>query len=208
VTGMWGGGDAGGVCSIPPAPKVHVMPRTRSVARSVARTFVRRSLASLVTLATTLALAACQGTNQGTNAPDALAKGEPLLAVEFLGGWSPHRTATFVDSAAGRWKKIRCDPTISVSPCSRGTLRDSGTLTPDQTRALFAALRAPAFQALPLDIPGGGGPEVDGTLYTLTFGRGDSLRSVLWRSMAPLPAALQEVIAHLDAVTAESWKQQ
>lgn len=167
------------------------------------RTFARFSLATLATVAT-LALAACQG----TNAPDTLDTGDPMLAVEFMGGWSPHRTATFIDSAEGRWQKIRCDPTVSVSPCRRGTLQASGTLTPDETRALFAALRAPAFRALPSDIPGGSGPEVDGTLYTLTFGWGDSLRLVQWRSMAPLPAALQDVVARLDAVTNESWKQQ
>lgn len=175
-------------------------PRSRSFARPIARPISQALSRAILPLA--LALAACRGSSD----PVTLAPGEPWLAVEVLGGWTNYRVTTFVDSATGRWEKIRCDPTISSSPCRRGTLVASGSANAQDLHALFAAVQGAAFNAVPSDIPGGSGPEVDGTLFTMTIAREGAPRSVQWRSGAPLPAALEAAIAHLETIVGNEWR--
>ena len=170
-------------------------PRSRPIARPISQALSR----AILPLA--LALAACRGSSD----PVTLAPGEPWLAVEVLGGWTNYRVTTFVDSATGRWEKIRCDPTISSSPCRRGTLVASGSASGDDLRALFAAVRSSAFIALPPDIPGGAGPELDGALFTMTIVPDGSARSLQWRSGATLPAALAAAIARFETIVGEGW---
>lgn len=173
------------------------MPIARPISRPVAHT-----LARAVVLLALAVVAACRGSSD----PVTLVPGEPWLAVEVLGGWTSHRMTTFVDSSTGRWEKIQCDPTISSRPCRRGTLVASGSASGDDLRALFAAVRGAAFDAVPSDIPGGSGPEVDGTLFTMTIAREGAPRSVQWRTGAPLPAPLTAAVARLETIVGSEWR--
>jgi hypothetical protein len=163
--------------------------------------FVSRSILPAVFLATS-GLTSCTKPHE----PVVATPSDATLTVDVIGGFTPYRWSTSVTSDTRRWTKIRCDATLSAVPCPRGTVRASGSIQPDAMNSLVQAATSDAARALPVDIPGGGGPEVDGVLYTLTVADGTGRRSVLWRSGAALPAALQLIVTRLDVAVSPAWR--
>lgn len=155
-----------------------------------------------VAVAVALPIGACADDHPTT----ALVAGDASFAIEVYGGWSAYRYTTVVDSAARRWTRVRCDLTQSSSPCHSSDVVASGSIAADRVISVFAALRAPSFRAIPDQIPGGGGPEVDGTLFTLAFESGGTPRFVQWRSMATLPQPLSTFLEALDSATRGGWR--
>lgn len=162
---------------------------------------VCRSLLAPLLLATPL-LTSCTGPDE----PVVATPSNATVTVDVLGGFTPYRWSTSVASDTERWTKIRCDATLSATPCPRGTVLASGSIQPDALTSLVQAASSDAARALPNNIPGGAGPEVDGVLYTLTVDDGTGRRSVLWRSGATLPAALELIVTRLDVAISPAWR--
>lgn len=162
---------------------------------------VSRSLLAPLLLATPL-ISSCTRPHE----PVVATPSNATLTVDVIGGFTPYRWSTSVSSDTRRWTKIRCDATLSAVPCPRGTVLASGSIQPDALNSLVQAASSDAARALPVNIPGGAGPEVDGTLYTLTVDDGTGRRSVLWRSGATLPAALQLITTRLDVAVTSTWR--
>ena len=168
------------------------MPLTSSVSRSLLRALF---LAAPV-------LASCATSHE----PVVATPGNATLTVDVIAGFTPYRWSTSVNPGTRRWTKIRCEATVSAVPCPRGTVLATGTIQPDVLNSLIQAVTSDAARALPDNIPGGGGPEVDGVLYTLTVDDGTGRRSLLWRSGATLPAALQLIVTRLDVAFSPGWR--
>jgi hypothetical protein len=168
------------------------MPLTASVSRAL--------LAPLL-LATPL-LTSCTKAHE----PVVATPTNATVTVDVIGGFMPYRWSTSVTSDPRRWTKIRCEATVSAVPCPRGTVLASGSIQPDALNSLVQAASSDAARALPNNIPGGAGPELDGSLYTLTIDDGAGRRSVLWRSGATLPTALELIVMRLDAAVSSTWR--
>jgi hypothetical protein len=139
---------------------------------------------------------------RSSSEPGTVAPGNPSVVVEQFGGMiNVQRQTTIVDSASATWVRIVCEPSISSSPCLRGTPVASGNVLADAKRTLFSAVRAPQFLTLPQVIPGGGGPEVDGVRTTLLVTVSGNLHLVQWNSGAEIPTALAAVMDAFRAAT-------
>lgn len=164
-------------------------------------TSVSRSLLATLLLATPL-LTSCTRPQE----PVVATPGNASVSIDVFGGFTPYRWSTWVTAGTRRWTKIRCDATVSATPCPRGTVLASGSIQPEALISLVQAVSSDAARALPVNIPGGAGPEVDGVLYTLTVDDGTGRRSVLWRSGAQLPAALELIVTRLDVAVSPAWR--
>lgn len=153
---------------------------------------------ALLTVVATVAAIGCSTSNE----PGTLTLRNPSVVVEYFGGFSTdQRSTTLVDSASATWQRINCDPSISSSPCLRGTQVASGNVSSAASRSLFAAVHAPEFLTLPQVISGGTGPEADGVHTTLLVTVSGTRHIVQWNSGAPLPPALDVVMNALNAAT-------